>query len=329
MPGIFDSIKKIIFGDKEPEKIFDEGVGKAAKELLFGKGSQTDKPTGVDSGGDVFHDNATHLKMFGGKDVDVISTPNGALLHVSGVASKDKGGFSISMDKQEYARFIALDESHQKKFVNNFLEKNLPNVFKELNNNMIVANYWSKVGDKKFYVPVTAAEYNKMKTLGVQEKDVYFKELLKEKDPQQYNAMRNAEKALSADKRIRDIVPAPWQRDGSPSQRFESQERVTWPNKFNEYKDEPLNPRISKVTPFVDDKTIYLNMTVDGKEKNFTVSNKNTVEAFHAGTLPLNVLANKALSHSENLQANLQNRFDMFMDAQRSQDMSQSQGFHR
>jgi heat shock protein HtpX len=77
--------------------------------------------------------------------------------------------------------------------------------------------------------------------------------------------------------------------------------------------------------PYVE---IY-SMQVDGKEKNFTVSNKNTVEAFHAGTLPLNVLANKALSLSENLQANLQNRFDMFMDAQRSQDMSQSQGFHR
>ena len=99
--------------------------------------------------------------------------------------------------------------------------------------------------------------------------------------------------------------------------------------RFKQYPDEPLNPRISKVTPFVDENTIYLNMTVDGKDKTLTVSNKNTVDAFHAGALPLNVLANKSLVLAEGMQADLHSRFEMAMDEQRGQQQGRSQGFQR
>jgi hypothetical protein len=233
------------------------------------------------------------------------------------------------MDKQEYAKFSALDESHQKKFVENYLQQYAPNRFKELSGNKNVANYWSQVGDKKFYAPVTTAELNKLKSLSGQEKDAYFKELLKEKNPQQYNAMLKAEKALAADNKLRDVAQTPWQRNGSPTNSIGNQGAAAWQGKFKQYPDEPLNPRIGKVTPFVDEKTVYLNMIVDGKEKNLTISNKNTVDAFNAGALPLNVLANKSLAVAESMQANLQSRFELIMDEHRGQEQNQSMGMRR
>lgn len=301
-------------------KVFGNGddtvsAAKAAKDVLNGKG-------------EVFHDNATHLKMFGGRDVDVVPSHNGALLQVSGVGAKNEGGFSISMDKQEYAKFMSLDQANQKKFVENFLQQYAPNKFKELNGSKLAGNYWSGP-DKKFYVPVTVAELEKLNSLGKQEKQQYFRELLKQKDPQQYNAMVNAEKSLAADKRIRDVAQTPWQRNGSPTNSIGNQGAAAWQGKFKQYPDEPLNPRISRVTPFVDKNTIYLDMIVDGKEKNLTVSNKNTVDAFHAGALPLNVLANKSLAVAETMQANLQSRFELIMDEQRGQEQSQSVGIRR
>ena len=301
-------------------KVFGNGddtvsAAKAAKDVLNGKG-------------EVFHDNATHLKMFGGRDVDVVPSHNGALLQVSGVGAKNEGGFSISMDKQEYAKFMSLDQANQKKFVENFLQQYAPNKFKELNGSKLAGNYWSGP-DKKFYVPVTVAELEKLNSLGKQEKQQYFRELLKQKDPQQYNAMVNAEKSLAADKRIRDVAQTPWQRNGSPTNSIGNQGAAAWQGKFKQYPDEPLNPRISRVTPFVDKNTIYLDMIVDGKEKNLTVSNKNTVDAFNAGALPLNVLANKSLAVAETMQANLQSRFELIMDEQRGQEQSQSVGIRR
>ena len=301
-------------------KVFGNGddtvsAAKAAKDVLNGKG-------------EVFHDNATHLKMFGGRDVDVVPSHNGALLQVSGVGAKNEGGFSISMDKQEYAKFMSLDQANQKKFVESFLQQYAPNKFKELNGSKLAGNYWSGP-DKKFYVPVTVAELEKLNSLGKQEKLQYFRELLKQKDPQQYNAMVNAEKSLAADKRIRDVAQTPWQRNGSPTNSIGNQGAAAWQGKFKQYPDEPLNPRISRVTPFVDKNTIYLDMIVDGKEKNLTVSNKNTVDAFHAGALPLNVLANKSLAVAETMQANLQSRFELIMDEQRGQEQSQSVGIRR
>lgn len=98
---------------------------------------------------------------------------------------------------------------------------------------------------------------------------------------------------------------------------------------FKQYPDEPLNPRISRVTPFVDENTVHLNMVVDGKEKTLTISNKNTVDAYNAGAIPDNVLANKALAVAEKLQADLSSRFELRMDEQRSQEQGYSQGFRR
>ena len=311
MPAWINALKKV-FGNGDDTV----SAAKVAKDVVNGKG-------------EVFNDNSTHLKMFGGRDVDVVPTHNGALLQVSGVGAKNEGGFSISMDKQEYAKFSTLDESHQKKFVENYLQQYAPNRFKELNGNKNVANYWSQVGDKKFYAPVTTAELNKLKSLSGQEKDAYFKELLKEKNPQQYNAMLKAEKALAADNKLRDVAQTPWQRNGSPTNSIGNQGAAAWQGKFKQYPDEPLNPRIGKVTPFVDEKTVYLNMIVDGKEKNLTISNKNTVDAFNAGALPLNVLANKSLAVAETMQANLQSRFELIMDEHRGQEQSQSMGMRR
>lgn len=328
MPAWINAFKKVFFGDKEPEEVLNSGVAKTAKEILVGKGSKPGKSGGATPGGEVFNDNATHLKMFGGRDVDVVPTHNGALLQVSGVGAKNEGGFSISMDKQEFAKFMSLDQANQKKFVESFLQQYAPNKFKELNGSKLAGNYWSGP-DKKFYVPVTVAELDKLNSLGKQEKLQYFRELLKEKDPKQYNALVNAEKALAADKKIRDVAQTPWQRNGSPTNSIGNQGAAAWQGKFKQYPDEPLNPRISKVTPFVDANTVYLNMTVDGKEKTLTVSNKNTVDAFHAGALPLNVLANKVLEMTDRLQVNLQSRFELAMDEQRSQEQGYSNGFRR
>ena len=192
-----------------------------------------------------------------------------------------------------------------------------------------VANYWSQVGNKKFYVPVTAAELEKLNSLGKQEKQQYFRELLKEKDPQQYNAMVNAEKAMAADKKIRDVAQTPWQRNGSPTNSIGSQGAAAWQGKFKQYPDEPLNPRIKDVRAFVDKDEIALRMTVDGKEKWLNIRNKNTVDAYNAGAIPDNVLANKSLAVAESMQANLQSRFEMVLDEQRGQGQADNQGLHR
>lgn len=38
--------------------------------------------------GEMFHDNAIHMKMFGGKGIDVIPDHKGALLQVSGLGAR-------------------------------------------------------------------------------------------------------------------------------------------------------------------------------------------------------------------------------------------------
>lgn len=186
---------------------------------------------------DVFHDNATHLKMFGGRSVDCIPGPNGADLLVPDPASKN-GFFSFFLSQQEYAAFLSIDDYRKKMFVEDLIKKRDPHLFQKLN-------------------------------------------------------------------------------------------ETVFANNFKVYPYEPLNPRISKVTPFVDENTVHLRMTVDGKEKNLTVSNKEAVDAFHAGALPLNVLANRALAMSENLNINLQNSYEMGLDEQLESSRSASLGFRK
>ena len=101
------------------------------------------------------------------------------------------------------------------------------------------------------------------------------------------------------------------------------------PEKYKRYPDEPLNPRISKVTPFVDENTVYLNMIVDGKEKNISVFNKNTVDAFHAGAIPINVLANKALELAETKQINLESNIQIGISEIHEQNQNQNTGMRR
>lgn len=100
-------------------------------------------------------------------------------------------------------------------------------------------------------------------------------------------------------------------------------------SRFKQYPDEPLNPRIKDVRAFVDKDEIALRMTVDGKEKWLNIRNKNTVDAYNAGAIPDNVLANKSLAVAESMQANLQSRFEMVLDEQRGQGQADNQGLHR
>lgn len=98
---------------------------------------------------------------------------------------------------------------------------------------------------------------------------------------------------------------------------------------FKQYPDQPLDSRISRATPLVEDNKVVLDMIVDGKQRTLTISNKNTVEAFHAGALPLNVLANKALEISDKQVMDLTARAEMGLDAQRGQNQNQSMGMRR
>ena len=264
--------------------------------------------------GEVFHDNVTHLKMFG-KDIDVLPTINGANLNIP---HKDGGFVSIGMSIQEYECFSKLDESQQKEFIKNFLKEKHPDVLKELSDSYLVGMYHGGP-NKKFHVGLNASELERMESLKPEERNKFFRELLREKDPQQYKALIATEKALRADSHTRNITQTPWQRDGSPSVSSREQ-RMGWQGNFKQYPDEPLNPRIRDVRAFVDRDEINLHMTVDGKEKILNIRNKSTVDAYNAGAIPDNVLANRVLNFHDGLYANLASRFEMKMGESQSQD---------
>lgn len=132
-------------------------------------------------------------------------------------------------------------------------------------------------------------------------------------------------KEKAEDQKLRDIVQTPWKRDGSPNA------SVRGYDKFKLYPDEPLNPRISKARAVfgLGDNNIRLIMVVDGKLKSFDISDKNTVAAFKTGVLPLNVLANKALNVSENMQSDLSSMFERNLDRLRGQEQERETGLRR
>lgn len=101
---------------------------------------------------------------------------------------------------------------------------------------------------------------------------------------------------------------------------------MTFSSRFKHYPDEPLNPRIGNVTPCVDGNSLTLRMNVDGKERSIVVNNRNTVEAFNAGAVPLNVLANRSLEAAERQQQAVTGRIGMSSEEQLSQDPSQRKG---
>ncbi len=205
------------------------------------------------SAGEVFHDNAIHMKMFGGKDIDIIPNHKGALLQVSGLDTKGKGDFSISMDKQEYNKFLSLkDEQQRKSFVENFLMRYVPSSYHEL------------------------------------------------------------KKSETDDDKMRRITKAPWDANGQPRQ-------ATGPNY------EPLNSRITHPEMHGNQMTCK----IDGQPQVITISSKHTLDAFYAGQVTMNQLANKVLHLYDNHQMALQGQVEMGLDAQRSQDQGQSVGMRR
>lgn len=101
---------------------------------------------------------------------------------------------------------------------------------------------------------------------------------------------------------------------------------VAFPSRFKHYPDEPLNPRIGSITSSVQGGSLTLRMTVDGKDRSIVVNNRNTVEAFNAGAVPLNALANRSLEAAERLHSAVIGQMDTSPEAQQSQDASQRKG---
>lgn len=101
------------------------------------------------------------------------------------------------------------------------------------------------------------------------------------------------------------------------------------PEKYKRYPDEPLNPRISKVTPATGKNEVFLNMVVDGKEKHFSVTNKHIVDALNAGAVPINVLANRVLEMTENRQMSLDGKIVMGINEIHEQNQNQNTGMRR
>lgn len=172
------------------------------------------------------HDNATHLKMSSSMNVDIVPSHKGALLQVSWDDPKRpefsrNGGYSFSMDKQEYEKFNSLDQSSQKEFVESLINRHRNKKINEYNNGI----YWYSPVKSNFdvYVYVTAAEHDKLNSLGEQERLQFFKELLKEREPEQYNHLINYEKALAAKKKTRNVAQTPWKRNGSPTNSIKNQ----------------------------------------------------------------------------------------------------------
>ena len=77
-------------------------------------------------------DNAIHMKIFGGKDVNIIPSRNGALLQVSGIIGINNNGPAISMNNQDYKKFLSFDDYHKRMFVEQYLEQHAPMTYKML-----------------------------------------------------------------------------------------------------------------------------------------------------------------------------------------------------
>lgn len=74
--------------------------------------------------GEVFNDNAVHMKAFNGKNVNIVPSPKGALLQVDGV--------SMSMTQREYDKFMALDDFHRRRFAEQLVYDNNPRLAEKL-----------------------------------------------------------------------------------------------------------------------------------------------------------------------------------------------------
>ena len=177
-------------------------------------------------------------------------------------------------------------------------------------------------------IGLSQKDYNKFLALDDSHRHQFLESYVERYNPELSNKLKLSE---ASDLHQRASIRSPYTSDGVgiryPEDRNPALELDNW--RYKHYPDQKLDPRISRVTPSVGVDSMSLNMTIDGKENVIKVKNQNTIEAFCAGKLPLNVLANKVLELYDKQQMDVQARFDMGLDAQRSQDMSQSQGFRR
>lgn len=107
---------------KAAQKVFGEGGGfgsmmEAAQQVLS-------------------KDNAIHMKMFGGKDVDIIPSQKGGLPILK--VSDSKGLITmLHMNQEEYRNFRSLDDYHRREFVDRFLEQHNPKLHMQLKGNEV------------------------------------------------------------------------------------------------------------------------------------------------------------------------------------------------
>ena len=365
MPSILNAFKKLFSGDKEPEEVLDSAVGKTAKETLTGKESKTDKSSGVAPKGNSSPTTAqSGTGKIGAVGAVMAAAKKDDEIVNSAIQDIRSGKYTTAEQKAAIARFqtrvdnavsagIPLSQKDQQTFLNLREARafgayqNMKEQAKNPNAPAIVKDIASRPYEKDMSNPWKDFKgYDADTVLKIYSRSNVDKMSDWQKDQILTDIMRKNPAARAAIERTYGTTVTPFRSPANaptPSQEkaidamnniTKSKEWGPWDaqkptTRFKQYPDEPLNPRISKVTPFVDENTVYLNMTVDGKEKNLTVSNKNTVDAFNAGALPLNVLANKVLEMTDRLQVNLQNRFEMTLEEQRSQEQSQLQGFHR
>ena len=353
---------KAFFGDKESEVVLDSGGAKTSKESLTGKESKTEKSSGVAAKG---NSSPSTVQSGTGKIGEVgASAQKDEELVNSAIRDIRSGKYTTQEQKAALARFqaridhavaagVVPSQKDQQTFLNlrearaygsyqsireQAKDPKALAIVKDIASRPYQKDMSNPWKDFKGYDADTVLKIysrSNVDKMSDWQKDQVLTDIIR-KNPAARTAIEKTygttvipfksptnapkpseEKAIDAMNNITKSKDwGPWSAQNSTA-------------KFKQYPDESLNPRISKVTPFVDANTVYLNMVVDGKEKNLTVSNKNTVDAFNAGVLPLNVLVNKSLAVAETMQANLQTRFELILDEQRGQEMGQSQGFHR
>lgn len=329
MPSIFDAIKKVFLGNKEPEEVFDSPVVNRVKELIVGKESKISKGEGVESGGSTSPASAqTGTSKIGAvaftaqKDEELVNSAIRDIRSGKYTTQEQKAAIErlqARIDKavttgvvpslKDQHAFLNLREARAYGSYLRFKEEaklpNAPAIVKDIASRPYqkdMTNPWKNFKEYDIETVLKVYGVTHPENLSNKQKELRLEKIMREHEG------------------VRTIIEKKNQ-DASDVQNSSS--------KYKQYPNVPLNPRISKVIPFVDENTVYLQMTVDGKEKNLAVSNKNVVDAYHAGALPLNYLANYSLAVSENRQADLQNYFEKSMDAFRSQDQNQFQGFRR
>lgn len=357
--GIFNAIRKVFFGDKEPEEVLDSGVAKTVKEILTGKESKTEKSSGV--------------APKGSSSPSPAQSGTGKIGAMGAAAQKDEELVNSAIRDIRSGKYTTAE---QKTAIERFQTR--------IDNAVAAGRVPSQKDQQTFLNLREARAFSSYQSIKEQAKDPKASAIVKDIASRPYqkdmsNPWKNfkgydADTVLKIYSRSNVNIMSDWQKNqilsditrknpaartaiektyGTTVTPFKSPANAPKPGeekaidamnnitkskdwgpwdvqkpstvKFKQYPDEPLNPRIGKVTPFVDEKTVYLNMIVDGKEKNLTISNKNTVDAFNAGALPLNVLANKSLAVAESMQANLQSRFVLIMDEHRGQEQGQRQ----